>query len=111
VDTVRLILDMNGIASKYGISIKTVTISNDPKAAAKGPIVIGADQSPYGTLGLSFEVTSTYANFIRFLTDLEQSLRIIDITSVSLAPQSGVAAGLNYNFTVIARTYWLKPIK
>ena len=105
VDTVRLTMDLNGIASKHGISIKKIDLSSGQKVLDRNaPVPIGIDQSPYGTLGLSFSLSASYADFTKFLDDLEQSLRIIDISSIQVSPSNtGV-----YDFTVTARTYWLK---
>lgn len=105
VDTVRLTMDLNGIASKHGIVIKKIDLSSNQKATDRNaPVAIGLDQTAYGTLGLSFSLSASYTKFGQFLDDLEQSLRIIDISSISVSPNnSGI-----YDFSVSARTYWLK---
>jgi Tfp pilus assembly protein PilO len=65
---------------------------------------IDADNSKYGTVGISFSVTASYDNFQNFLTDLEKSLRLVEITDLSV---NGNNTGL-YDFSVGLKTYWLK---
>lgn len=111
VDTVRLTMDMNGIASKYGITIKKIDVKVEDKKAnaayvAPSPFVTAAKAEDFRALPLSFSVTASYENFNKFLLDLEKSLRIIDITSISIAPGF---TGL-YDFAVSARMYSFSPV-
>jgi len=101
VDNVRLVRDIDGIASKYGMKIKNVSISF---VGNSGEQQIGADDEPVGMVDLSFTVTSPYRIFVNFLKDLEKSLRIIDVISVSF----GAAEKDFYEYNVSVRTYWLK---
>ena len=50
-------------------------------------------------------VTASYDNFIAFLKDLEKSLRLVDVVSLTFtAPESSPT----YDFTIGLKTYWLK---
>ena len=100
VDNVRLILDMNNIAAQYGMALQDIAIG---EASAEGA-ELGADTSPIGAITLSFGVRSTYDNFLQFLMDLEESLRIVDVTSLSFAEGDGTFT----TYRVALRTYWLK---
>lgn len=105
VDNVRLALDIDNIAAKYSARIKNVAVQSEEKA--KQPqerIVIGADQSPYGSVVLTFTTVMSYSDFVSFLRDLETSLRLVDIVGLSFTS----AKGDLYDFTVSIRTYWLK---
>jgi Tfp pilus assembly protein PilO len=102
VDNVRLIMDIASIAAKYGMTIKNVSIKE--VAPQKDAGIVGPDEKNYGSIGLDFSISSTYNNFVQFIMDLEQSLRIVDITSISF--RSGEADLYEYNLGV--RTYWLK---
>lgn len=103
VDNVRLVLDLDGIAATYGMSIRNVLVSGSGvERAQRG--AVGPSASPYESVVLSFSVFSTYDDFIRFLEDLEQSLRIVDIISISFTAPEGDL----YEFSVSVRTYWLK---
>jgi len=65
---------------------------------------IGTDRKSYGTLSMSFSTTGSYESFLALLGSLEKSLRIIDVTGLQFsANESGL-----YDFSVTARTYWLK---
>ena len=118
VDNVRLVLDMDGIASKYNIRIKNVSIQKAGEGRDEtGTTVLngGATQNrPYKSLTLQFEVLSTYDEFVLLLRDLESSLRIVDLVSLRVNPaggsssaQDGAAAQPIYTFGVALRTYWL----
>ncbi len=102
VDNVRLIMDIAGIAAKYGMTIKNVSIKD--VAVQKEAGVVGPDDKKYGSIGLEFSISSSYNNFIQFIMDLEESLRVVDVTSLSF--RSGDTDLYEYNIAV--RTYWLK---
>ena len=82
VDNVRLILDIDHIASKYGMRIKNVVVgAKDERPEG----VIGPDVTPYQSVSLSFSIATSYNNLKEFIKDLEKSLRIVDVTDISLA--------------------------
>ncbi|MEX0652411.1 MAG: type 4a pilus biogenesis protein PilO [Candidatus Paceibacterota bacterium] len=101
VDNVRLILDIDSIASNYGMRTRNVTVSG---ASSEEPNVIGANQNSVDSVILSFSVSATYENFIRFIKDLESSLRIVDVVGLTFSATEGEA----FNFNISIRTYWLK---
>lgn len=122
VDNVRLVLDMDGISSSYGIRIQNVAVQEtgrDTEENAGGTVLNGgAVQSrPYQSLTLQFEVVSTYDEFVLLLRDLESSLRIVDLVSLSVRPRSQAPLVIDgeesvitepiYTFGVSLRTYWL----
>lgn len=109
VDNVRLIIDISGIASRHGLTAAGITTSADSTAsgASQGtaaPSPVAGAGAGLSTVTVSFTVTTTYANFIAFLQDLERSLRILDVTSITL---SGSDSGI-YTYGVTLNTYWLK---
>lgn len=101
VDNVRLILDIDGIASKYNMRTRNVTVAD---SSSDDPNALGTNQGPVGSVVLNFSVTATYESFISFLKDLESSLRIVDLVGLSFTSEQGDA----YDFDVSLRTYWLK---
>jgi len=127
VDNVRLVLDMDGIASRYGIRIQNVSIKKQGTGTDAGStsgdtsntVLNGgvSENLPYRSLTLQFEVISTYDEFILLLHDLESSLRIVDLVSLSVKPRSGSGTENKdkttndskpiYTFGVSLRTYWL----
>lgn len=104
VDNIKLILDMNGIAKKYGMNLKSIKVNDgklDPNVTSNQKI--GPSSSSYSSIAMSFKVSASYENFVKFMRDLEQSLRIVDVTSLSFrANPDGV-----YDYSVSIRTYWL----
>ncbi len=103
VDTVRLALDLDGMASRYGIAIKniqTVTDADKDTNLIVLPEVAGA----YEKATISFGFVSNYENFMRLLADIEKSLRIIDVRSISF--QTGESSLYDYQISI--DTYWLK---
>ncbi|MEI7810057.1 MAG: hypothetical protein WCI41_00670 [bacterium] len=114
VDNIRLILEIEGIAKPYGMTLKDVKYDAAPDT--KGATANGAQavkQSGYGTWNLAFSTEASYTNFVSFLKDLESNLRIIDIESIDFSP-SAVTAGANqtpsnnYKYNIKFKTYWLK---
>ncbi|MEI6528661.1 MAG: type 4a pilus biogenesis protein PilO [bacterium] len=102
VDNVRLIIDIDGIAQSQNLSIKNIRF--DTVGADSASTQVGGDNKKYGTLGMSFSVTASYDAFSMFLTKLEESLRLVDITNLSVSANDN---GFN-EYTVSMKTYWLK---
>ncbi len=96
VDNVRLIIDVkDDIAARHNLTLKNI----------KADAPVAADlTSKYGIVVLSFEVSTDYQRFLDFLNDLEASLRILDISNLSLTANTNG----NYDFKVELKTYWLK---
>lgn len=103
VDNVRLIIDISDIARRYGLSLKSVKNVETNKQNPNGP-EIDLNQDLYGSAALNFSVSSPYSNFIAFLKDLEQSLRVVDIESLEFDTKEGSI----YDFNLGIKTYWLK---
>ncbi|HYC34579.1 MAG TPA: type 4a pilus biogenesis protein PilO [Candidatus Paceibacterota bacterium] len=100
VDNIKLILDMNNIAATHNLSLKGIKIDEEKKDTSGNQIT---SKTPYGSILVSFRVTSSYENFVKFLRDLERSLRIVDVAALSFkATDSGT-----YDFDVTIKTYWL----
>ena len=118
VDNVRLILDLDSLASRYGMAVQNVVINRSVDQSANSPdTVIGAlgEQAiSYDSLTLQFSSRATYDSFVRFLEDLETSLRIVDLVGLTFEPEGNTEeAGTGeteplYRFSVTIRTYWLK---
>ncbi|MCE9643942.1 type 4a pilus biogenesis protein PilO [Candidatus Parcubacteria bacterium] len=100
VDNVRLVLDINNIAGRYGLVIKDVRLSS----LAKDPNKLGPENQEYGTLVLQFSVTAGYSNFVAFMKDLEDSLRVVDVSGISFKTAESQLA----DYDVAVQTYWLK---
>jgi len=101
IDNIKLVIDIKNIAANHNLVLKNIKLDTN---VGVDPKKLGVDQSKYGTVGLSFSITSSYDNFQVFLTDLENSLRLVDIIDLSVTAND---TGL-YEFSVGLKTYWLK---
>lgn len=100
IDNIRLIIEISRIAEGRSLVAKNISVGDMSNTSD----TIGADNTAYGTLSLKFSVNSSYNNFLNFLMDLENNLRLVDITNISFnATDSGL-----YDFNVSLNTYWLK---
>ena len=125
VDNVRLILDLDSMASRYGMRVRNVSVDTGNSGAgqkttrtapAQGAIApgsplavssqqLGSTSQTYESVVLSFSVSGSYDTFRQYLGDLEKSLRIADVTGITFVPnETGI-----YDFTIRLKTYWLKP--
>ena len=114
VDNIRLIIDINSIANRRGIVLRGINAQARMSGAPNGQDMAG---SPSGdmpnniisaptldTVSVSFNTSTSYGNFIDFMRDLESSLRIIDLTHMTMA----VNDKGGYDFAVQLTTYWLR---
>ncbi len=102
IDNIRLILDIDTIASRYGIVIKDLRFSPPPNDSESFDPVVPKIKS----LDFSFSVSSDYITFLTFVRDLESSLRIMDIVQINFAGQESASQSFT-NRTLTIRTYWL----
>ncbi len=98
IDNVRLIIDINQIASDNGMTIRNISIKGNDSNS------IGPDSRTYGIATLGFSVSGPYQTFKKFLTALETSLRLVDVTSLSFSAGDKD----QYEYNVEIKAYWLK---
>lgn len=124
VDNIRLILEIEKIATPYGMVLQDVkydTISQTAPAPSSGAIQGGVSNTAaiqdYGTWNLEFSTQGTYSNFLNFTKDLESNLRIVDIASIQFSSDGsggGSSVSLSttssdtYKYGFKIKTYWLK---
>lgn len=132
VDNIRLILEIEKLATPYGMSLKDVkyestntdTSKQDSNVVGRGPVAQGSvvnssNRKDYGSWDLEFSTTASYNNFISFLKDLENNLRLVDVASIEFSSTTTTGKQnqkdtevqssepmYNYNFKIT--TYWLK---
>ncbi len=126
IDSVRLIIDVNNIASGYNMSLKNIGLSESDSGTASAPasspippvtpgggagapetremglLSIGPSGGRFKATELRFGVTGSYEDFRAFIRNLEQSLRLVDVTSISFS-----APGDAYDYTFSVSTYRL----
>jgi hypothetical protein len=102
VDNIRLIIDINNIASRHGISLSAVNIGDI--GGTQNALAAGAGSGgPVGNVDIGFAVTTSYDSMLSFLNDLEHSLRLIDVQKLGFT--ASATDSNTYTFTI--RTYWL----
>ena len=101
------------VKANTGTSGNTTT-SSAASAAAADTAPVPRDNAAateakkdYNTFSLTMTMTGTFANFTKLMGDIEQNLRIIDVTSVTFDAQDTKDI---YKFEVKAKIYWLKSI-
>lgn len=117
VDNVRLVLDLDSMAARYGMAIQNVVINRAAQSEEEQATVLGAlaaQASTYDSLTLQFNTRGTYGNFVNLMQDLESGLRIVDVVALSIEPeQTQTQEGETisdpiYRYNITVRTYWLK---
>lgn len=116
VDNIRLIIDLNNIAGQHGFSLKGIKASasgattgsqsaaDSTKSISQSVGQTAISSSALEKVTVSFEVSAPYLQFISFLQDLESSLRIMDVTHLSvLSSENGI-----YDWQIELQTYWLR---
>lgn len=116
VDNIRLIIDLNSVALRRGITltgIKAVTseapamqTTVTPTTSGGGDVSVPSATSAIvpSTVTVSFGTTATYQQFIQFLRDVEANLHVMDLSSLKVSAHDD---GKN-DYTVELKTYWLR---
>lgn len=103
VDNVQLILDLNSLASRSGISLSNFDTKTVAPDQGGDHLPLSSD-STVDSLDITVSGIGTYQSFKTFLTAAEQSLRPLDLTdlTVEVSP-TGV-----YTYDMTFRIYWLR---
>ena len=114
-DNIHLIVDISKLASEsYGFALRNIKAdivqgsdttngSTAAVSASSGSKALLTNSS-LSKIKLTFDTTAEYGRFISFMQALEKSLRIMDVTKLSVkANDTGI-----YDFSVEITTYWLK---
>ena len=100
VDNIRLIIDINNIASRHGLTLSGVNIGTIG-GSSKNSLAAGNTAGTVGNVDIGFGVTTSYEGMLSFLQDLEHSLRLVDVEKLTF----GAGNSSTYGFGI--RTYWL----
>lgn len=107
VDNVGLILDMNALASRSGLSLSNIDVKIGSTNGMKSPAeqtFSTARADPVGSIDLSLSAIGTYAAFHSFLAGIERSARLLDVRNISV---KGSDTGV-YSYGMTLRLYWLR---
>lgn len=110
VDNVGIILDLNALAARSGLSLSSIDVaansaasSGSTGAAASGALPTST-ANPVSSVDLSLSAIGTYAALQNFLQGVEKSARILDVRNVVIA---GSDTGV-YTYQMQLRLYWLQ---
>jgi Tfp pilus assembly protein PilO len=111
VNNIRLLIDIKGIADKHNMQIQNVKFqsaqsSSLPNAVPTSSNTLKSDNKEYGTFDLEFSTNGSYSNFVNFISDMEKSLRIVDVNAVDFSSADDKSSTYRYDLTIT--TYWLK---
>lgn len=121
-DPTHFIVAVNNLAASNGVALKTIKVSTPsaeavtrggtPQGGSQGSFIPAgvANQSssakqaatPYSSLTVVLSVSGAYPSLGAFMTDLEQSLELIDITNITVKPVSANAVEEEITF----KTYY-----
>lgn len=114
-NTAHFLLNINSLALRSGFIISTFNIKNTEDNAQQDNI-INSKQKLYKTFVLSISGVGTYGSFRQFLDGLERSLRLIDITALSIKANTQITVVGNnqqkinlYNYSLKLQIYRLPP--
>lgn len=117
IDTVRLTIEIDSIASQNQIEIENLTfVENETDDSANNnefpevlnesddSIMIDNSSNDYSFVDMSFNATGTYEELNSFLENLENNLRLTDVQKLSI---QSTDEGDLLTYAVTIRTYWL----
>ncbi|MDP3965268.1 MAG: hypothetical protein Q8Q13_00520 [bacterium] len=105
IDSVRLIIDINNIASGYGMTLTNISISESGVSGfEESNEAIGPQEERFRAVEFRFGITGAYDEFRAFLFDLERSLRLVDVRTVTFGADEE-----EYDYSITLVTYRLVP--
>ena len=121
VDNVRLIIDINNIARGRDVAIRDFTVSEsvsqtEVRGANRRARIkeVAASGPQYRSVALSFTAEAPYSRFLEFLTDLQSSLRLVDVRQIQVSPtapsegEESAEGEPDYQYSLTLTTYWLE---
>lgn len=107
IDSGSLIVMLEDRMKTRGLLLKKIDATESKISASSDTAagIIGGPPPPYKTVNLSLSVAGPYGSFLGFLTDLEKSMRVIDIDGVDFS--AGASDFLEFN--IKAKTYTVSP--
>jgi Tfp pilus assembly protein PilO len=108
VDNVGLVLDLNALAARSGLSLSNIDISANTSASSdSSDATSGAlpttTASPVSSADLSLSAIGTYPALQNFLQGVEKSTRLLDTQDIVI---TGSDTGV-YTYKMKLRLYWL----
>jgi Tfp pilus assembly protein PilO len=105
VDNVGLILDLNALAARSGLSLSNIDVTKNTVVSsdASGALPV-ARANPTSSIDLSLSAVGTYTALQAFLVGIEKSTRLLDVQDIVVkSSDTGV-----YSYQMKLRIYWLR---
>lgn len=100
VDNVGLILDLNALAAKNGLSLSNIDVSSN--AGSETPDL--GTGNPVDSVDIALSAIGSYTALKAFLSAIEKSVRLLDVREITLkSSETGV-----YSYQMKLRIYWLR---
>jgi hypothetical protein len=107
VDNVGLILDLNALASRSGLSVSNIDVvtnaSHNTQEQSNGALPSTA-QGAVSSVDMSLSALGTFGALQNFLVGIEKSARLLDIHDLVV---KGSDTGV-YTYQMTIRLYWLR---
>lgn len=103
VDNVQLILDLNALAQRSGITLSNFDVSTGREEQQNDQIMLESENA-VSELSLSLSAAGSYSAFKSFLLGTELSLRPLDLVELNI---SDSPTGI-YTYEMTYRIYWLR---
>ncbi len=110
IDNVKLIVELDILRIGNGLVMKNITVSDvredreDVEVNAFGFAVEEENINPYKTADIGLTIEGEYQDILDFMTDVEGSLRLVDIRSINFTSISETDL---FSANLILETYWL----
>lgn len=106
VDNVGMILDLNALAARSGLSLSNIDVSDNSAATSNtgSTSAVPVSLNPVNSVDLSLNAAGTYIGFENFLTAVEKSQRLLDVRDLLV---QGSDTGV-YSYDMTLRLYWLR---
>ncbi len=106
VDNVKLMIEIEELAKKYSMVLKDIDIKKDDTKT------LSDNQTGENSITIKFKTTGQYKDFMSFLAELEYSLRVVDVKSLTFRPERNSNKESKkpvdyYSYDVEVVTYWL----
>lgn len=108
INIARLLLNVSSLAKSHNLSLSDVKVSGieNESSVVQNPydegVIRKEEKAKSADVVMSFG--GKYSDFVKFLEEAENSLTLLDATSVSFKQDP---TNKNSNFSVTFRTYWL----
>lgn len=105
VDNVGLILDLNALAARSGLSVANIdVVTGDSAARSQSSGALPATADLVGSVDLSLSAVGTFTALQTFLRGVEGSARLLDVRDLVVR---GSNTGV-YDYQMALRLYWLR---